>query len=273
MISTMWRNKKRNPDQKGGSRKSREPLAFCLGLLLAAALIQLAGQVKGDGLVFPGIEVICRAFLRLLFSGHTWMIAANSLGRLLVSMAIATALGVTLGLAEGMSDFIRALLRPLMHLLRSIPMIVLVVIIMVLMPYQRVPVTASSLILLPIISEAVSEGCRRIEPELIDVYRLNSGFGPRIVLHIYLPLMGGYLRQAWVNAAGMGLRLVISTEYLVQTRNSLGKAIYSSSYFNEYQDIYAYALIMILLVLLIGELPGWMLRLYERRKTGKSAGD
>ena len=44
-------------------------------------------------------------------------------------------------------------------------------------------------------------------------------------------------------------------EYLVQSKDSLGKAIYSSSYFNEYQDIYAYALIMILLVLLVGSLP------------------
>jgi hypothetical protein len=35
----------------------------------------------------------------------------------------------------------------------------------------------------------------------------------------------------------------------------LGKAIHSSSYFNEYQDIYAYALIMIALVLLVSELP------------------
>ena len=41
----------------------------------------------------------------------------------------------------------------------------------------------------------------------------------------------------------------------MQTRSSLGKAIYSSSYFNEYEDIYAYALIMILLVLLVSELP------------------
>ena len=54
---------------------------------------------------------------------------------------------------------------------------------------------------------------------------------------------------------GMGVKVVVSTEYLVQTRNSLGKAIYSASYFNEYQDIYAYALIMVLLVLIVGELP------------------
>ena len=65
----------------------------------------------------------------------------------------------------------------------------------------------------------------------------------------------------------MGIRLAVSTEYLVQTRDSLGKAIYSSSYFNEYQDIYAYALIMILLVLLLSEAPRQIGRLIERHRT------
>ena len=72
----------------------------------------------------------------------------------------------------------------------------------------------------------------------------------------------------YANAAGMGLKMVVSTEYLVQTRDSLGKAVYSSSYFNEYQDIYAYALIMIFLVLALTQLPVAVVRLWEwgRRK-------
>ncbi len=250
-----------------GSRKKREPLAFCLGLLLIGGLIQAAGWMKGDALVFPGVDVILEAFFRLAGSGHTWVLIGTTLGHLLLSMVLSSVIGVLIGMAEGLSDFVRALFRPLMNLLRSLPMIVLIVILMVLMPYPRVPVAASSLILIPIISEATSEGCRRIEPELIDVYRLNSGFNLNVLNHVYLPLMAGYFRQAWVNASGMGLRLAISTEYMVQTRNSLGKAIYSSSYFNEYQDIYAYALMMILLVLVIGELPAAVNRMIERRRS------
>ena len=266
MTSTM-----RNNDEKNrGSRKKREPLAFCLGLLLIGALIQAAGWLKGDALVFPGVDVILEAFFRLAGTGHTWVLIGTTLGHLLLSMAVSSVIGVLIGMAEGLSDFVRALFRPLMNLLRSLPMIVLIVFLMVLMPYPRVPVAASSLILIPIISEATSEGCRRIEPELIDVYRLNSGFNLQVLKSVYLPLMAGYFRQAWVNASGMGLRLAISTEYMVQTRNSLGKAIYSSSYFNEYQDIYAYALIMILLVLVIGELPAAVNRMAEQRRFSRT---
>ena len=78
--------------------------------------------------------------------------------------------------------------------------------------YALVPVLASSIILVPMIAEAACEGCLRIDKELIDVYRMNANFNGRVMLHVYLPLMAGYLRQAYVNAVGMGVKLAVSTE-------------------------------------------------------------
>ena len=46
--------------------------------------------------------------------------------------------------------------------------------------------------------------------------------------------------------------------------------MHSSIYFNEYQDIYAYALIMILLVLLISEAPVWIGRIAGRAMQKRS---
>ena len=236
-------------------QKTEQYAATVLGILLLGAVIQCASLLKGDTLVFPGVPRILGAFFRLLGEEKTWQQIGVTMGHLALTMAIATAGGIVLGLIQGLSGFAYRLLRPLMVFLRAIPMIVLTVIIMVLTVYERVPVAAGSLILIPLISEAACEGCRRIEPELIDVYRMNSGLNARVLLQVYLPMMGGYLRQAWFNAAGMGIRMVVTTEYLVQTKNSLGKAVYTSAYFFEYEEIYAYALMMIGLVLLLSGAP------------------
>ena len=248
-----------------GRNKARESLAFVLGIILIGCLIQAAGLIKNDRLVFPDVIEILRAFFRLITTPHTYVLIWTTLRHLLISLAVSTLIGVPVGLAQGFSDFVRTLFKPLMVMLRSIPMVVLVVIIMVLTKYERVPVIGTSLILIPIISEAACEGCRRIDPELIDVYRLNSGFNLRVLFSVYLPMMAGYLKQAYISSVGMGVKLVVSTEYLVQTRNSLGKAVNSSVYFNEYEDIYAYALIMILLVVLVGELPILLNRKAEKK--------
>lgn len=235
--------------------KIKDMGTFCLGIVLIGVLIQAAGALKGDALVFPGVDEILRAFVRLITTGKTYALIWTTLKHLLASMAVSSVIGVGLGVAMGMLPFLRNLFKPLMIMLRSLPMVILIVIIMVITDYSRVPVIASSIILIPMIAEAACEGCLRIDKELIDVYRMNAGFNIRVLLHVYLPLMAGYLKQAYVNAVGMGVKLAVSTEYLVQTRNSLGKAVHTSGYFNEYQDIYAYALIMILLVLLVSEGP------------------
>ena len=244
MTSTMERNKKKT-----------DTLAFCLGILLVGALIQTAGWLKNDRLVFPDVGEILAAFVRLLGTGKVWKQIGTTLLHLLEALALSSVIGTALGLVQDRSPFVRTLLRPLMILLRSIPMIVMTVIIMVLAKYEKVPLAATSLMLIPLISEATCEGFLRIEPEMIDVYRMNSGLNARVLLQVYLPMMGGYLRQAWFNAAGMGIRIVVTTEYLVQTKNSLGKAVYTSAYFFEYEEIYAYALMMIGLVLLLSGAP------------------
>ncbi len=247
--------------------KLQDMLTFCLGLVLIGAVLQAAGAVKGDRLVFPGVDEILRAFVRLIVTPQTYRLIATTLKHLIVSMAVSTVLGVSLGLLQGLCRFARQLLRPMMILLRSLPMIVLIVIVMVLVKYDKVPVIASSIILVPMIAEAACEGCLRIDPELIDVYRMNAGLNIRVLFRVYLPLMAGYLRQAYINAVGMGVKLAVSTEYLVQTRDSLGKAVHMSGYFNEYQDIYAYALLMILLVLLVSELPMGIARAVSNRRS------
>ncbi len=235
--------------------KLKESISFILGILLLGLLIQVAGYLRGDRLVFPGVPEIIRAFFLLLGKASTYKLIWTSMLHLIQAVALSSLLGVIIGLIEGASDFAGTLLKPLMILLRSIPMIVMVVIIMVLTKYDRVPLIASTLFLLPLISEAVCEGYRNIDSDLIDVYRLNGPLSFYVLSHVHLPLMAGYLKQAFISAVGMGLKLVVSTEYLVQTKNSLGKAVHSSSYFNEYQDIYAYALIMIFLVLLVSAVP------------------
>lgn len=240
------------------NKKSNETPAFCLGILLVGVLIQAAGWLKGDRLVFPDVGEILAAFARLLGTGKAWRQIGTTLLHLAEALLVSSAAGTALGLIQGRSPYVRTMLRPLMILLRSVPMIVMTVIIMVLTRYENVPLIATSLMLVPLISEATCEGFLRIEPELVDVYRMNSGFTPRVLFRVYLPLTAGYLKQAYVNAVGMGIKLAVTTEYLVQARDSLGKAVYSSAYFNNYEEVYAYALIMILLAVLVSELPKWI---------------
>lgn len=244
-------------------------LFFCLGIGLLILVIQGAGMMKGDRLVFPDAGEIGRTFIRLMGEKRTWILLGTTLSHTAIALSAALFAGVITGFAEGLIPGFHSLCKPFMVMLRSLPMIVLAIIIMVLVPYRYVPPIASCLAALPIISEGVYEGCIHIEPELLDVYRINSRFSLRVLFQVYIPLISGYLKAAFVNAAGTGLKVAVTAEYLVQTRDSLGKAVFTSSYFNEYAEIYAYALIMILLTVLVTGLPRLIGRARQCLQRGK----
>ncbi len=246
-------------------------LAFCLGILLVGVLVQAAGALRGDRLIFPGVGRILATFFRLLGEGRTWEMIGRTLLHLAQALVVSALIGLLLGLAEGLRPFVRNLLRPLMSVLRSLPMIVLVILIMVLAHYSSVPLIATSLVLVPLFSAAVCEGLLGTVPAVLVVYRMNSSLTPRVLLRVHLPLIAGYLKQSWINAVGMGLKVAVTTEYLVQSRSTLGKAVYSSLYFSEYAEIYAYALIMILLVLVLTGVPPLLRRALESMRKGRTA--
>ena len=250
-------------------RRKTDALATVIGVILIGALIQCAGALKQERLVFPDTLTILRAFFRLLGEPATYRMMGTTVTHLVQALLIAAFVGVPLGVAEGISPFTARLFKPLISFIRAIPMIVLIIMIMVLSEYRFVPVIAAALMLIPPVSEATAEGCRSIPQELTDVYRMNANLNLMVLFRVYLPLMAGYLRQAFMEAVGTGMKLVITAEYMVQTRNSLGKAIFSSSYFNEYQDIYAYAILMVLMILVLSELPVRLLKRVTRVERGE----
>ena len=231
---------------------------------MIAMMIQAGGAIRGNRIVFPDVREIVGSFFRILSRESTYRAIWTTLMHLLEALAASMFIGTLLGLLQGVSMYVRCGLKPIMTFIRTMPMIILVILTMTMIPYAFVPFAATTIVLVPLIAEAVNEGIQSIDPELTDVYRLNSGFSLSVMTKVHIPLISGYLRQAFFNAAGMGLKVIVTAEYLVQTRNSLGKAVYSSGYFLEYGEIYAYALLMILLVLLITELPMLIVRKLEK---------
>ena len=245
------------------NKRKGEWIAAVLGIGLILALFQAGSDLYGKPAVFPPVDEIGRSFLDLLSQDKTYTKIGTTLGHVVQAVAVSCAFGVILGIAEGLIPYLHALLRPLAAMLRSTPMIVLVIIIMVLSRPQ-VPLLTGCAVLVPIISEAAYEGCVRIEPELIDVYRLDSSIRPSIIFHVYLPLISGYMKQAFVNACGMGMKVIVTAEYVVQIRNSLGKTVYDRVYAYEYPELFAYGLIMVLLVMILTGVPAAVIRITNR---------
>ena len=253
------------------SKKAGEWIAFIAGIGLILALIQAGNILQGKRAIFPPAGETVRAFFDLLCRKETYARIGTTLLHTAEATAVSVAAGMLLGLAEALIPYLHSLLRPLHALLRSMPMILLAMIMLMATRFSKewMPLLTGCLVLIPMISEAGYEGCRRIDGDLIDVYRLDRRMSPGIILHVYLPLTSGYMKQALVNACGMGLKVIVTAEYLVHTANSMGQTVYLKLDALEYAEVFAWALIMVLLVLVLTGIPAALVRLAGKQKKGE----
>ena len=250
------------------NKRTGNRIAALLGIGLILALLQVGHALQGSKALIPSVDELLRTLWDMLGREKTYTRIGVTLLHVVKSVALSSVIGIALGMAEGLVPYLHALLRPLQSLFRSIPVILLGIIMLMVTRFSKewMPVLTGCLVLVPLISEAAYEGCVRIDTSLTDVYRLDSRTTPRIILRVYLPLISGYIRQAFVNACGMGLKVVVTAEYLVQTADSLGTAIHNQLDSLNYAELFAYALIMVLLVLVLTGIPALVMRLMEMQK-------
>lgn len=233
-------------------------ILFVAGLLIAALIITIIGIIKNNSIIFPSLIDIFGEFFRLLGTGSTYKFIGITLVDFIIVMLLSTIIGMTLGTLSGMNSICKGLVRPFLIIFRSMPMIVLIVIIMLTVPtnnYRYVPIIATTIALVPITAEAIAEGMARVDKTYIDVYKLNSNMSPRVVFKVYYPLCAGYIKQAIVNAIGIGIKIIVTTEYIAGVRNTLGVAVFNAKIEVEYAEIYAWAIILIIIVLVFEAIP------------------
>ena len=251
------------------SKKTFEYLAFCFGIVLIGVLIQLLQFIKGDDVLFPSVGDVLSCFFKLLAEPYTYKFIGVTLLQLLASIVIATVVGIALGSIAGFNKIVEKILKPFMILFRSLPMIVLIVILWLILNKEYIPILGTSLVIIPIIYEATLQGIRHIEREYFDVYRLYSNTTPYILFRVHLPMISGYLKQAYTNAIGMGLKVIVTIGYVVGVRNSFGQEIVDSRMLLEFDKIYAYGLLLIIMVSLFELLPKLIALVYNKIKYKK----
>ena len=255
------------------SKKIQNLILFIAGILIIVILISIIGLIKNNEVVFPKATTIMEAFFRLLSTGETYKYIGITILDFSIALLVSSILGLGLGIIAGFNDVFLGIMKPLIMILRSLPMIILIVIFMLTVPndnYRYVPIISTSLALMPILYEAVSTGIRGIDRYYNDVWRLNSNLNAKVILNVHLPLIKGYLKQAFVNSIGFGIKMIVTTEFVAGVRNTLGTAIFNSKVLIEYADIYAYSLILIIIVLLFEMIPNLVLFIINKYKIKKN---
>ncbi len=183
----------------------------------------------------------------LASEGSSLAIMGLTLVRLLISVFVSAVLGISLGVLAGLKKKVSWILSPYVTILRTIPVISIVVILLIVLGYQITPYLITFLMVFPIIYQAAEEGIKNIDPSYIDVYRLEAHDFKLSIKYLYYPLIKPYLFLSFLQSFGLGLKVLVMAEYLAQTKNSIGQALYMAKTNIDYSSVFAWTIILIIL--------------------------
>lgn len=240
--------------------------------LLALYLVALiASSIMNNSIILPKPNEVFISLFNLLGKGTTYKYIGNTLLSLLISLLISFIIGLVLGVLAGIYENVRIFLKPWITIMRSFPLAAIIILILIIAGFKNTPYIVTTLVLAPIIYEAVSNGIINIDQNLIDTYRIESKINLNIIIRVYLPLITSSLKAAFTSAVGLGIKVLIMAEFLAGSSNSLGYAIKPAADNLNYAEVYAYCIIIIVIVLIVELIPKMIIKLNDLIKLKKKA--
>lgn len=233
---------------------------YFLSVFVLILGIQLCSMGVNNEIILPSVFDILNRFFVLLATQKTYLYILNTLKNLVLSLLFSFVIGMVLGVLAGVFPFVRTFLKPWITIMRSIPLASCLVIIMILAGFSKTPYYVCSIMLIPMIYEGFCQGIMSIDTTLMDVWKLNSRLSALVIFKVHIPLIASYIKTAFFSSVGMGIKVVIMAEYLAGIQNTLGSAILPSVSMLDYTSVYAYSIIMVLLVLVLEAVPKFIVR-------------
>lgn len=236
------------------------PPVFWLGVWqLAAFLVELSVDGKGNELLIPYPATVALALLELSWEFTFWQTVVTSLLRIVAGMAAGTFLGVMLAGLTCASTTANLLLSPAVQVIRATPVASFILLVLLWTDRGSVPAIIAGLMVLPVIWGNMVRGIRETDRKLLEMARAFRFSRGKTLRLIYIPSARPYFLSGVTTSMGLAWKSGVAAEALCLPGTAIGTQIYNTKYYLETPDLFAWTLTVILLSLALEKtLSAWL---------------
>jgi NitT/TauT family transport system permease protein len=202
-------------------------------------------------LLIPPISKVIETFFKMLIESSFLNALWHTASRLVISLAISSVCGILLGYLSAKNKSLELVLRPHVTILKTIPVISVIIIMYILVGYQIAPYIITFFMIFPIFYQATYQGIKAINKDLLDVYHLEMENKYLEMKYVYLQNIKDYLILASYQSFGLGFKVLVTSEFITQTQNSIGKLLYQAKVNLAYDYVFAITILLILITVLV----------------------
>ncbi len=224
------------------------------GILFILLLWGLTSYLIDNSIVIPKISEVIKALTSLFESKQTYIVIFNTISRLIITICISFAIALVLSVLAVSIKVVKEFLKPIMTLMRTIPVAAIIIILLMIFGNIKSPYIITSLVVLPIMYEGILVSFENIDQGIIDEVKMLSKLNFRIAKDIYIPIVTPQILSTLVATIGLGLKVMVMSEFIAQPNNTIGYMMLQEKNFLEMDYVFAWTIILIIFVLLVEEL-------------------
>lgn len=198
-----------------------------------------------DTFLFPSPEETLNALYHIVVGGGFLTTLATSLLRILIGFFLSSLLGMILGILSGLNESFDIFITPVMAVIKSVPVISLILIILFWTQATITPIVVCLLMCLPVMVNAVYDGIKNVDQNLIamaNVYKMSKS---ETTKHIYYHSIKPYFFTATKACLNLGFRVTIAAEVLSNPKYGLGRVLFDAKVYLNIADLFAWTAIIV----------------------------
>lgn len=220
--------------------------AFWLGVWCVLSLI------VSNSVILPSPLATVQRLFELLGTGVFYLSCLSSLGRVFAGFLIGTALGVLLAaLSKLGAEFI---ISPAVSVIKATPVASIIIVMLFFLKRDAVPITATALMVTPILYSNVLKGSRSADKNVSEVAAVFGFSRAKRLRYVTFPSVLPFFMAGIQSAVGIAWKAGVAAEVLCTPKTSIGSALWDSKTYLLSEDLFAWTLTVILFSIMIEKL-------------------
>lgn len=215
-------------------------------VVLLVIVWQVASAAVGESFLLPSPREVFLDMAALSSGPFFFAELGATFLRVLAAFGVAVAASFAFGLPAGHSPVIRAAISPLMTLVKSTPVVSFILIALLWFGSSLVPVFVSVLMILPVMTEAISRGVRQTDTALLAMARVYRFSARDRLLHIRIPSALPYFFAGAGASLSLAWKIVVAAEIIGFPRIGIGSAMQTAKTHLETSRVFSLTVFVIL---------------------------
>ncbi len=218
-----------------------------LSILFWLILWQFAAMLLDKQIILVTPIAAVKRLSQLCFEADFIKTVLNSFLRIGGGFFAGVIAGTALAVLSESFSLAKAVISPAMSAVKAVPVASFIIFALLFLKSSALSFLISSLMVTPVIFEAVSKGIGNADEKLSEAARLFELSAAKKARYLYFPSVMPFLTAAFRTGAGLAFKSGTAAEVIGQPDFTLGDMLYRSKIYLETADLFAWTIVIILL--------------------------